>query len=54
MQTGNGIISQIGGWIVYPWKNPIPLMDLVLAVLIIAIAVWFLSDGTQWVKAEVS
>lgn len=49
---GQGVVSQIGGWIAYPFKNQIPWQELVMATLIIAIAVWFLSDGTQWVEVE--
>jgi hypothetical protein len=50
---GNGVLSQIGGWITYPFKNQMPWQDLLIATLIIVILVWFLSDGTQWVQAEV-
>jgi hypothetical protein len=51
--VGNGIVTQIGGWIAYPFKNQIPWQQLAIAVLIIAILVWFLADGTQWVEVEI-
>lgn len=45
---GEGIITQMGRWIAYPFKEEIPLFDLVAAVLIIAVVVWFLADATAW------
>lgn len=45
---GNGVITQIGGWIAYPFRKQIPLVDLVIAVLIISVVVWFLADSTHW------
>ena len=49
---GNGVISQIGGWIAFPFTKTIPLTDLIIAVLIIIIVVWFISDGASWPKFE--
>jgi len=45
---GQGVISQIGAWIAWPFNNQVDPFQLMLATLIIAIVVWVLADSTQW------
>lgn len=49
---GGGTISQIAGWVAWPYKNTIPLGTLVLATIVIVVLVWIVADGAQWPSFE--